>query len=939
MMLQKLLSKKWMSVCLLAGIVLLAATAVSFPMYRSMAFDRMLNDEFRENLSTQGEWPAANSFIIVSKKDAGGKTISRMEGLMEELCGMLGVTEKETVYYYSLARADARSLMNRKDMGNLSLSLGFLSRLPEHAGMLAGEMYSEEGIADDGCLEAVISQSCMVSSKLLIGETIEFSGLKDPEGKPVRARITGVFQEGQENDFYWRRTPEELSGDILISEAVFRKYFTGERAGGYTITCCYEFLFEYEDLEAGQVKKLKETTEWLTGESPYRNTMSKPVYVGILDTSTRKQARIDAALFLLQIPVLVLLGAFLFMISGQMYDMERNDISVMKSRGASGGQVFSLYFYQNCFLTVIGTGAGLWLGRVFAGVLGSARSFLEFDLQGSWILPGMDVVFSANTILYTAAAVTGCILIMTLPAVKHSRLTIVNLKQKKTQRKHSWWEICCLDLICLAVALYGYYTCTKNQGAVAESVLKGENMDPLQYISSSLFIVGLGLLALRLQPLLIKAIFVLGRRFWGPASYISFMENGKNGRKQQFIMLLLMMAISLGMFHAVAARTILQNALENADYLAGADYIVREVWEDNSSQGGTAGDPAEFRYYEPDYEKYDRLESAGACTKVIYDTKAYVDMGGNSRQDITLMGIHTRQFGEITRMPEGLMEKHYHEYLNRLALNPDGILVSTDFRDILGYKEGDTITYCSNQGNQARGKILDFVSYWPGYASSSLELNLDGSVSHVSRPLVIAPIGTLSSRWGNVPYEVWISAREDAETDEFYRWVRDENVRLVRFEDRSADLEAVIRDPLLQGTNGILTMGFLVILLLCGVGYLIYWILSIRSREMIFGILRAGGMHKGEIFHILINEQIFCGGFSVAAGIFIGKLCCDMFVPILQTAYVASNQILPLQLITRQQDMIRLYSVTGAVLALCLCILFTLVQKLNVAKALKLGEE
>ena len=164
--------------------------------------------------------------------------------------------------------------------------------------MLAGEMYSEEGIADDGCLEAVISQSCMVSSKLLIGETIEFSGLKDPEGKPVRARITGVFQEGQENDFYWRRTPEELSGDILISEAVFRKYFTGERAGGYTITCCYEFLFEYEDLEAGQVKKLKETTEWLTGESPYRNTMSKPVYVGILDTYTRNSAASIRACFL-----------------------------------------------------------------------------------------------------------------------------------------------------------------------------------------------------------------------------------------------------------------------------------------------------------------------------------------------------------------------------------------------------------------------------------------------------------------------------------------------------------------------------------------------------------------------------------------------------------------------------------------------------------------
>lgn len=938
MMLKKLLSKRWMSVCLLTGIILLAATAVSFPMYRSIAFDRMLYDEFRENLSSQGEWPAASSYIIVSKKDAGGKAMSRMEGLMEELCGMLGVTEKETIYYYRLGKADAKSLMNRKDVGVLSLSLGFLSELPGHAGMLAGEMYSEEGITDDGCLEAVISQSCMVDLNLLVGETIEFSNLKDPDGEPVRVRILGVFQEGQENDFYWRRTPEELSGDILISEAVFREYFTGERAGKFTITCCYDSLFEYEDLEAGQVKKLKETTEWLTEESPYRNTMSEPVYAGILDTYTRKQARIEAALFLLQIPVLVLLGAFLFMISGQMYDMERNDISVMKSRGASGKQVLALYFYQNCFLTVLGTAAGLWLGRIFAGGLGSARSFLEFDLRGALTLPGVDVVFSPETLLCTAAVMAGCILIMTLPAVKHSRLTIVNLKQKKAQRKHSWWEIICLDLICLAVALYGYYTCTKNQAAVAESVLKGENMDPLQYISSSLFIVGLGLFALRIQPLLIKAIFALGRRFWGPASYISFMENGKNGRKQQFIMLFLIMAISLGMFHATAARTILQNALENADYLAGADYIVKEVWEDNSSQGGSSGDPVEFRYYEPDYEKYGRLESASSYTKVIYDTKAYVDQG-STRHNVTLMGIHTRQFGEITRIPEGLMEKHYHEYLNELALNPDGILVSADFRDVLGYKAGDTVTYCNFQGKQVRGKILDFVSYWPGYAPSSMELNPDGSVGHISSLLVIAPIGTLSSRWGTIPYEVWISAVQDADTDEFYQWIKNEKVRPVRFVDRSADLEAVITDPLLQGTNGILTMGFLVILLLCGVGYLIYWILSIRSREMIFGILRAGGMHRGEIFHILINEQIFCGGFSVAAGILIGRLSCDMFVPILQTAYVASNQILPLQLITRQQDLIRIYGVTGGVLALCLCILFALVQKLNVAKALKLGEE
>ena len=134
-------------------------------------------------------------------------------------------------------------------------------------------------------------------------------------------------------------------------------------------------------------------------------------------------------------------------------------------------------------------------------------------------------------------------------------------------------------------------------------------------------------------------------------------------------------------------------------------------------------------------------------------------------------------------------------------------------------------------------------------------------------------------------------------------------------------------------------MGFLVTIILCAVGYLIYWIMSIRSREMLFGVLRACGMHKGELFQMLINEQIFSGVFSILAGIGIGKVASDMFDPIIQTAYAASNQVLPMRLITNPVDMIRLYGVVVAVMAVCLMVLIWLVFKLNVAKALKLGEE
>ena len=108
---------------------------------------------------------------------------------------------------------------------------------------------------------------------------------------------------------------------------------------------------------------------------------------------------------------------------------------------------------------------------------------------------------------------------------------------------------------------------------------------------------------------------------------------------------------------------------------------------------------------------------------------------------------------------------------------------------------------------------------------------------------------------------------------------------------------------------------------------------------MLFGVLRACGMYRGELFHILINEQIFSGGFAILAGIGIGKLASQMFVPVLQTAYAAANQALPMYLITDSTDMIRLYGVICGVMVICLVILLLLVFKLNITKALKLGEE
>lgn len=933
-MLQKLWHKKWMVMCLLLGSLLLIATVISFPLYRTAAFDRMLADEFENYLTENGTWPGCNRMVMISKKDRKGESISRMEGYMTEMRERLGVTEKESIYQYNLSAARIVSEMGREGLEDVTLRLGFMSGLPEHAALLSGEMYSEDGRSEDGAFEVVISQSCMVNNNLLVGETLQYKDLKDKDNQKIRFKIVGVYGEAEKNDFYWQMPPDSLYDVCLMKEELFREYFTGENAGKYTISCNYFYLFEYKDMKASQAGRLLEQTLWFVEDSPVRSVIKEPPYLELVKNYEKKETRIEATLFILQVPVLILLCAFLFMISGQMYDMERNEISVMKSRGGSSGQMFRLYLYQSVLLALLGAAAGIPLGTVFCRVLGSARNFLEFNIRRE-----LNISFTREVWLYCITGVLVSILIMTLPALKHSRLTIVKLKQSNALKKKALWEKIFLDFICLAVALYGYYSYSRSEMEMTRNVLMGKSLDPLLYLSSSLFIVGMGLLFLRVQPLLIRMIYALGRNLWKPASYASFMENIKNGRKQQFIMLFMILTISLGMYHAVVARTILQNARDNAEYLEGADIILKEVWSDNSADAASTQGKFEFRYIEPDYGKYADMPDAQRYTKVVYDENAAAGVSGSATAQCTLMGIHTKEFGQITDIPDGLLKKPYYEYLNELAVVPEGLLVSRNFETVYGYKVGDTMKYENGRGIEAEGRIVDFFDYWPGYEPVSMVLATNGNVETMANLLVVANISALQKNFGVTPYEVWVSLNQEAAGDGIYEWIENNNLRINKFADRAADMKKVTEDPLLQGTNGVLTMGFIVTIILCGVGYLIYWIMSIRSREMIFGVLRASGMHKGELFHMLINEQIFSGVLSIFAGIGIGKLTSGMFVPMLQTAYAASNQVLPMKLIENQEDMIRLYGVVGAVMAVCLLVLILLVFKLNVTKALKLGEE
>ena len=98
-----------MNVCLLLGCILLTATVVSFPIYRTAAYDRMLIDQFDDYAVSEGRWPTLVMGAASVKKERGGATIKKMDEFAAYIYDTLQVKEFNTFEYLNLTAATMSS--------------------------------------------------------------------------------------------------------------------------------------------------------------------------------------------------------------------------------------------------------------------------------------------------------------------------------------------------------------------------------------------------------------------------------------------------------------------------------------------------------------------------------------------------------------------------------------------------------------------------------------------------------------------------------------------------------------------------------------------------------------------------------------------------------------------------------------------------------------
>ena len=929
--LKKIKNKKWLSLCLVLGLTFLIATLSCHPMFKAGSLDKLLNRYFEQYIETENKYPTVLSeedYVMVAEypnADAMNEYIAQKKERWQHYVQLPVISEE--VYYY-FTREATKSTYADKGYG---YNVSYMPALEEHAEILFGDSYSTyEG---DG-IPCVISEYIMDRYKLVVGEEIEFKDWKNAEKETLKLRVAGVFKEKESDDIFWEMEPNEMPANIFVSKEAFDE-IASEYVDDFIFYSYYQML-DYRAITHRNAETVGKAMTFISGkEENFRENISPTINQYIEDKKT-----IDITLWVLELPILGMVLTYIYMVTCQIIDTEKNEIAMIKSRGGSRLQVIAMYLFQSVLLSVVGLVLGLPLGYLLCKIGGGTTDFLSFSFAGVQVYqPVWEMV------LYGLAAVVGGIIFLLIPVIVSSGISIVQRKSNVKVNKKAIWEKFFFDVILLGVAVYLIYNFNQNMPNIRETALLGQKMDPVIFLDAVLFILSLGLFSLRLVQYLVKLIYHIGRKKWKPAMYASFLQITRTFSKQSIISVFLIVTLALGLFYANIARTINSNSVERIRYNTGADVVVSEQWEKKYQQ--SMGRMIDYEYIEPDFVKYNCLLEEGLCeriTRVVYDNNVEIKRNTKKVKNVNMQGIITDEYGKTAFLKDDLNgEKHWYHYLNAISQEPQGIIISTNLAEELDIKVGDSVDVTrfgttELMKNEERGTmksvVCAIVDNWPGY--EKYYYNKDGMKENY---LVVMNYAMAYACFEVSPYEVWMKLADGVSAKEVEEALDAMELSYPVITGVEKQVQEMKESTLIQITNGMFTLSFVIALVLCAVGFMIYWIASIRQRELLFGVYRAMGMPVRDINKMLINEHIFSTLLSVLTGAGVGMIATVLFAELFGVVYLPQLHNIDIFLHFDMGDITKIAIVVILMMVVCLMVLRNLIKSMNITQALKLGED
>jgi hypothetical protein len=411
---------------------------------------------------------------------------------------------------------------------------------------------------------------------LAVGGEIPLTVRRFDETTVLRVRLAGTYTIDRITDPYWRADAQLTTGvQENASIRTFGPFLTTpsdllQRAGLTEVHVQWTTFPNLQQLTLEDSAQLRDRLEVLPKRLEIAALETVQVRTGlpaILGDAERSLLVSEASVLLLMIQLAILAAYAIILTASLLVDHRRIDTALLRSRGAGPWQVGVLSLAEGLLVAIPAVVLAPWVAVAALGLLNVVGPLADAHL---------DIVPQVTPAGYVASAAAGvvCVLLLALPALLAARTFATEQRELSRQETRTFGQRMGIDIALLAASGIALWQ-LRLYGAPLTRTVKGSlGLDPLLVAAPAIGLLAGVVLALRVLPHLAQATETVVSRGRDLVASLGARQLARRPLRYTRSALLLMIAMSTGVFALSYASTWASSQRDQAAFQSGADVRV-----------------------------------------------------------------------------------------------------------------------------------------------------------------------------------------------------------------------------------------------------------------------------------------------------------------------------------------------------------------------------
>ena len=464
----------------------------------------------------------------------------------------------------------------------------YFSDIEEHVRLLNGAERQPAAPTTDPeiapSFEVWMSAEGAAALEVAVGDTFDLHPFWRDDVAPVTVTVAGLIEPEAPAEEYWFGGADRLVVDttrwptyvLVIDEAAFANTIAPylPNIDGTFETYGFVDTGRIDSRNAEEVElRLNALSDALRRELPLTSLDTE-----LADTIASYRDKLfftRLPLFALMLLIVGIALYYLVLVVTMLVERQAGEIALLKSRGAGIGQIMTVYLVEGLALTVFAVVLGPLLAAGAIRLLGPTPPFEELSdgqLLDVTLTPAAFGMAFLGAVLALAA--------LLWPAYRAAIGGIISYKLRLARPpQQPLFLRYYLDLALVGVGAFLFYQLRQRGSLVTERLFDDLSADPLLLVSPALFMLMIALVFLRLFPLILRGVAWLLRGLGGATVLLGLWRMVRSPLHYSRLILLLLLATSVGMFAAGFGATLDRSFEDRAAYEAGAGGRVTGIRE------------------------------------------------------------------------------------------------------------------------------------------------------------------------------------------------------------------------------------------------------------------------------------------------------------------------------------------------------------------------